>query len=244
MVKFIEDIHKYEDLTDGSSWTSVTTFIHNFEPKKDWEAIAMRYAKKNGMTLDEVQNLWKAENKKAIDRGTLFHKMREEELLGCETINELPINTPLMDGSIKLAPPQKLLAGIYPELLVTLPSAKICGQADYVEITKDNLINIKDYKTNKEIKMQGFRNWEGVEERLEGPLNNIANSNYWIYALQLNIYAYIIKRNNPKLKIGKLELLHIKFDEENEVKEIIPYVLPDLQKDVRRAIEYFNVTKK
>lgn len=244
MVKFIEDKHAYIDLKDNSRWTSVTTFIHKFEPKKDWDEIKRKYAKKNNLSVDEVTAMWAAENKKAVDRGTLFHKMREEELLGCETINNLEIKQPIIDEGVKYAPEQKLLAGIYPELLVTLNSAKICGQADYVEITEDGFINIKDYKTNKEIKLNGFTNWEGIEEKLIGPLSNIPNSNYWIYALQLNIYAYIIKRNNPKLKIGKLELLHIKFDEQNEVKEIVPYVLPDLQSDVKRAIEYHKITKR
>lgn len=244
MVKFLEKEHIYEDINDGSQWTSVTTFLHSFEPEKDWDKIAERYAKKNKKTKEEVLLEWQNENKKAIERGTLFHKIREEELLYCNTINNLPVNKPLMDGDIKLAPIQKLTPGIYPELLVTLDSAKLCGQADYVEITEDYVLNIKDYKTNKEIKTKGFVDWEGVEEKLKTPLSNIPNSNYWIYALQLNTYAYIIKRNNPKVKIGNLEILHIIFNENNEVSKIVPYKVPDLQKDVRRAIEYYKINKK
>jgi hypothetical protein len=242
MVKFKEKDHIYEDINDGSKWTSVTTFLHMFEPEKDWDKIAATYAKKNNLKIEEVKEKWASENFKAIQRGTLFHKKREEELLYCESINNLPIYRPVIEDEIKIATSQKLGPGIYPELLVTLSSAKLCGQADYVEIDEDYNLTIKDYKTNKEIKRKGFVNWEGIEECLTGPLNNIPNSNYWLYALQLNTYAYIIKRNNPKIKIKKLELLHIIFDED-EVKEVVTYELPDLQKDVKRAIEYFKVTK-
>lgn len=243
MVKFTEDDHQYIDIKDGKVWASVTTFLHSFEPKKDWDSIARKYANKNNLKYEDVKKMWSNENKKSIYRGNLFHKKREEELLYCETINDLPIYKSKVEGDLKFSQSQKLSYGIYPELLVTLGSARICGQADYVEITKDGYINIKDYKTNKEIKMNGFTNWEG-EEMLNSPLSNIPNSNYWIYALQLNMYAYIIKRNNPSLKIGDLELLHIKFYEGNdEVKTIIPYKLPNLQKEVRKAIESFKNKK-
>jgi hypothetical protein len=244
-IKFIEDKHQYVNPDDRSEkWISVTSLIHSFSPKKDWNKIAERYAKKHGRTVEDVKKEWEKKNRKAIERGVKFHKQREEDLVSCETINvdgtNLSICRPSIDNEgHKLSPPQKLEDNtLYPELLVTLNSARICGQADYVEVV-NGYFNIKDFKTNQEIKKNGFVNWEGIEERMIHPVSDIPNSNYWHYALQLNTYAYIIKRNNPKLKIGKLELLHIQFDEnDEEVENIQIYQLPDLQKQVKNMIEY------
>jgi len=243
MIKFIENTHKYVDMGGDVDWKSVTSLIHDYIPKKDWDKIAERYAKKHKLTSQEVKDKWKKENDISLERGTKFHKQREEDLLSCGTVEGLSIYQPSIDDDgYKIAPSQKLNEGVYPELLVYLNSAGICGQADYVEI-RNGMINIKDWKTNKEIKMNGYVNWEGVEERLLPPISSIPNSNYWTYALQLNTYAYIIRKNNPLLKIGKLELLHIQFDNEGEVSNIQPYILPDLQSVVKSMIDHYKNKK-
>lgn len=240
MIKFIEDTHEYIDTETDKRLISVTALIQSFEPKKNWDLIAERYAKKHKLNASDVKESWAKENRVALDRGIKFHKQREEDLLSCNTIEGLEIfRTTFDENGHKIFPSQKLTPGIYPELPVHLRSAGICGQADFVEI-RDGLINIKDYKTNKEIKTNAYINWEGVEERLTGPLSSIPNCNYWKYALQLNTYAYIIRKNNPTLKIGTLELLHVQFDDQDEVVNIQPYVLPDLQGPVRSMIEYYK----
>lgn len=249
MIKFIEDKHQYISVEGGENplWTSVTQLIHQYIPKKDWDQIAQRYAKKHKLPVEQVKNKWKRENEQALARGIKFHKQREQDLLSCETIDDsgiaLKICPPILDEfGDKLSPPQRLQDGIYPELLVSLNSAKVCGQADYVMIANGK-IYIKDYKTNKAINKNGYINWEGLEERMLDPISGIPNSNYWQYALQLNTYAYIIRKNNPSLKLGKLELLHIQFDEEEEVSAIHPYVLPDLQSQVNSMINHFKGKK-
>lgn len=247
MVKFIEDTHQYLSLEDQTPWVSVTQLIHKYQPKKDWNLIAERYAKKHKMPVEDVKAKWRSENETAVNRGVKFHKQREEDLLSCQTIDEagvvLKIFPPFVDEfGHKIAPPQKLEDGIYPELLVALNSAKICGQADYVEI-KEGKINIRDYKTNKEIKMNGFVSWDGIEEHMEDPISGVPNCNYWHYALQLNIYGYIIRRNNPKLKLGKLVLLHIQFDDTDEVSGIVPYELPDMQAHVHNLVTHYKANR-
>jgi len=244
MVKFIEDTHQYLSLEDQSPWVSVTQLIHKYEPKKNWDQIAARYAKKHNLNVADVKAKWRRENEISVERGVKFHKQREQDLLSCETIDEtgtaLKIFRPIIDEKgDKIAPSQKLEDGIYPELLVLLNSARICGQADYVWI-HDNKVNIRDYKTNKEIKKNAFVNWEGIEEKMVDPIGSIPNCNYWHYALQLNIYAYIIRKNNPRLKLGDLELLHVKFDENEEVCGMDKYLLPDLQSEVFKLITHYK----
>ena len=114
------------------------------------------------------------------------------------------------DG-IKIAPDQKLDEGVYPEHFVYLKSAGICGQADLVSIV-NGYINILDYKTNKEIKENGFKNWEGVVSKMFKPVNNLEDCNLNHYNLQLSLYAYIIKNIilNLKLVSCKYNMLSLK----------------------------------
>ena len=56
--------------------------------------------------------------------------------------------------------------------MVYLKSAGICGQSDLVEVVNGH-VNIIDYKTNKEIKMESFKNWEGISEKMLHPVSNL-----------------------------------------------------------------------
>jgi hypothetical protein len=112
---------------------------------------------------------------------------------------------------------QKIEPGVYPEHMVYLRSKGICGQSDLVEVVNGK-VNIIDYKTNKEIKMKSYVNWEGVSEKMLAPINNLDDCNFNHYALQLSIYMYIILKHNPKLKPGKIFIHHVLFEVEGEDK--------------------------
>lgn len=244
MIGFDENGHIYKDLITGQECLSVTSFISMFKQKKDWDKIATAYAKKHKKSVEEVKAAWKFENDISVERGNKFHKAREQEITSHKTINDLPIFKPEFKDNTKISKTQKLEPGLYPELIVYLKSAGICGQVDYPEITKDYVLNIDDYKTNKEIKTEGYKNWDGTYDMMTGPFGNFHDCNFSHYSLQLNIYAYIIKKNNPKIKIGKLRILHIKFDSNGEVESIIPMEVPNLQADVKRAIDWYIKNKK
>jgi len=172
---------------------------------------------------------------------------------------EIPIVKPLINKEgIKMASEQKLEDGIYPEHLVYLKSAGICGQADIVEIV-NGYININDYKTNKEIKEKGFTNWEGITNKMYKPVNHLDDCNLNHYSLQLSIYAYIIKKHNPKLKIGKLTIQHVKFKQVGEdsngypinehvngepvLEEVKMYNIPYLKDEVASLIMWLKDNK-
>ncbi len=173
-----------------------------------------------------------------------------------ETI--IPVIKPLLDGfNKKLAPLQKLINGIYPEHMVYLKSAGICGQSDLVEVV-DDTVHITDYKTNKEIKKESFVSWDGISKKMLGPLRHLDDCNLNHYTLQLSIYMYIILKHNPRLKPGKMYLDHIVFedlgldDSGNKIhqldlhghpliKEVVKYELPYLKAEV---ISIINTMKE
>ncbi len=223
---FKEDGHTYESIEDDNiKWLSVTSFIGMLKPKFDKEGQAKKSAKNKhskwyGMTEKEIISAWNNETERAINLGNFYHGQRESDILDFNTIErngtELPIIKPLInEEGVKLAPKQTLLAGMYPEHMVYLKSAGLCGQADMVEII-DGYININDYKTNKEIKEKGFTNWDGVTNKMYKPISHLDDCNLIHYSLQLSIYAYIIKKHNPLLKIGKLTIQHVKFKQLGE----------------------------
>ena len=266
---FKEDGHTYESIEeDNIEWLSVTSLVGKLKPKFDKEGQAKKSAKnKNskwyGMTVEQIIQAWDNETERAINLGNFYHNQRESDMLDFKTIErngtEVPIVKPLInENGIKLAPDQKLTDGVYPEHLVYLKSVGLCGQADVVEVV-DGYININDYKTNKEIKEKGYTNWEGITSKMFKPINHLDDCNLNHYSLQLSIYAYIIKKHNPSLKIGKLTIQHVKFKQIGEdengypinehyngepiLDEIKMYEVPYLKDEVNSLIMWLKDNK-
>ena len=266
-IQFTAADHKYQSINQDEkiNWISVTSVISLFKKEFDKQAQALKSSKNKrskwyGLTPEKIIEIWDQSNSVAIDLGSWYHNQREEDLLSCNTIRRLGIDLdivkPIEDNGIKVAPDQNLTSGIYPEHMVYLKSAGICGQADRVEVIQD-VIDIYDYKTNKEIKTQSFTNWEGVSEKMLHPIDHLDDCNFNHYAIQLSIYLYIMIKHNPNLKPGKIILEHIIFkksgvdkygnpvyekdsDGNPIVDKVVPYELPYLKKEVTSIIKYLQ----
>jgi ATP-dependent exoDNAse (exonuclease V) beta subunit len=256
--------HSYKSIdAEDINWISVTSLVSNFKLPFDSEAVAKRVTKSKkskwyGIPPEKILQLWQAEADRAVTLGTYYHNQREADLCSLSSIERegipIPVYSPIEEGTLKKAPEQKLTDGIYPEHMVYLKSAGICGQSDLVEVVNGK-VNIIDYKTNKEIKTESFKNWEGISEKLLAPLSHLDDCNYNHYSLQLSIYMYIILKHNPKLKPGKIYIHHILFEEEGKdefgypitkytsegdpmVKEVIPMEVPYLKDEVITIVNW------
>ena len=265
-VKFKEQNHSYESVVDeGIDWVSVTTFIGHFKEPFDAKGTADKVAKSKkskwyGLTPQDIQGHWISEAKRSTDLGTWYHNQRESDLTSHDNIvregQTLPIIKPIYNDGVKYAPDQKLSDGIYPEHFVYLKSAGICGQSDLVEVVNGH-VNIMDYKTNKEIKNQGFKSWDGKTKKLLKPLAHLDDCNLMHYNIQLSLYLYMILKHNPKLKPGKLIIHHILFEEQARdkfdnpiykidlqgnfiVKDIVPYELPYMKEECITLINWLK----
>ena len=138
---FTEEGHKYESTeAEKIDWISVTSFIGMFKPKFDAKGQAKKSSKNKrskwyGMTEKEILQAWQNESDRAIKLGNFYHNQREADMLDFKTIErygvEVPIIKPIIDDKgTKIAPDQKVSDGVYPEHLVYLKSARLCGQAD------------------------------------------------------------------------------------------------------------------
>lgn len=268
-LQFTAENHKYQSIEDPSiNWTSATGLISKFKEPFDQKAVAEKASQNKKskwykMDPKEIVALWGKETTRAVTLGSWYHDQREKELIECDTLQrngvDLSIIRPIEQDGIKLSPSQKLTPGIYPEHMVYLKSAKLCGQADRVEVIGDK-VNIYDYKTNKKIETESWTNWEGVSKKMTGPVNHLDDCNLNHYALQLSLYMYIILKHNHNLKPGKLEIHHILFEIEDEdkygypiiatdpagepiVKKVVPYEVPYLKKEINSLIKNLKNNK-
>ena len=266
-IAFKAEDHSYVSLdpNENITWTSVTGIISKLKKPFDADAIAIASSKKKkskwfGMSPEDIKEAWKNESQKAVNLGTWYHNQREAAYTSCDTIEQdgisIPIFKPIENDGIKKAPNQKLSDGIYPEHMVYLKSAGLCGQADRVEVI-NGIVDIYDYKTNKEIKATGYTNWEGITDKMLHPVANLDDCNLNHYALQLSLYMYMILKHNPKLKPGKMIIEHIVFKEagkdaydnrvvlydemgEPVVDEIVKYEVPYLKAEVINIINHLK----
>lgn len=267
ILQFTAHNHKYTS-ADDINWLSVTSLISNFKQPFDADKIAGRVAKSKkskwyGMTPTEIKEAWKAEALRATTLGTWYHNQRESDICGLDNMERygttVPIFKPIEIEGIKHSSPQKLSNGVYPEHMVYLKSAGICGQSDLVEVI-DGKVHITDYKTNKEIKVEGFTNWEGISQKMSAPVNHLDDCHLNHYALQLSMYMFIILKHNPKLSPGVLTIHHIMFEEagrdkfdnpisalDNDgnpiVTDIVQYDLPYLKQEAINVIHWLEDNK-
>lgn len=259
ILRFTPQDHKYTSIKkeDERDWISVTSFIGNFKQPFEADLIAEKSSRNKkskwfGMSPHEIKEAWKAEANRATTLGTWYHNCRERDLCELETIERsgvtVPIVKPIELEGIKYSPEQKLTDGVYPEHMVYLKSAGLCGQSDLVEVVNGQ-VHITDYKTNKEIKVEGFTNWEGITTKMMPPVSHLDDCNLNHYTLQLSLYMYIILKHNPKLKAGSLTIHHIMFEEVGKdkfgnpitaldsngdpvVKDIVQYDLPYMKQEI------------
>lgn len=253
-IQFYADTHQYywgqKELTSVSKWTK------HFEKPKDWDAIAKKYAKKNGETQEYWQAKWKAKGEASTKVGTLFHEIRENELLGldkfqyldtvcnilsCQTVDNIKYSIPIQNLPYNT---------VFPELMIYDLENGLCGQSDKVIVT-DTHVHVLDFKTDKEILFKAFSSQWVKPEKLAYPLEHLDNCNGNIYALKMSAYMYMLWKQNKHLKPGKLILEHITLERDEEgipvLKEGLPVILaekeielPYLKKEVIAMMEYYK----
>jgi hypothetical protein len=267
IIKFTPQDHKYVSIKkeDERDWVSATSFIGNFKQPFEADKIAEKSAKNKkskwfGMTPEAIKEAWKSEANRATTLGTWYHNCRESDICALDTMERhgftVPVFKPIEIDGIKYSPDQKLAEGVYPEHMVYLRSAGLCGQSDLVEVIDGN-VHITDYKTNKEIKSEGFTNWQGITTKMMPPLHHLDDCNLNHYALQLSLYMYIILKHNPRLKPGILTIHHILFETVGEdkfgnpitaldsnsdpiVKDIVQYDLPYMKQEIVTLIHWLE----
>ena len=147
-----------------------------------------------------------------------------------------------LGGKFKADTSNKLKGGeqnIYPELLLSRISPdgklRIAGQADLIIVDGWDVYCL-DFKTNESIDKDSFYDSKKKQKQmLKYPLNNIIDSNFWHYSLQLSTYCFMIEKLDPRFNIKGLMLIH--FDHNGGVTN---YECEYLKKDVERMLGFYK----
>lgn len=196
-ITFTENGHTYID-NKNREYISVTTLIGKAFPIFDSKNIAKRKADKLGIPIEQVLNEWEEKGNVGRNNGTRVHEYCENYILNKTLLyNPLDINEKIrFDSAINMI--DKLINLFNPittetEKLVFSPSFGLAGSIDWLFKLKEDQYIIFDWKIlNKDLSKSGFNGQTGNIL----PTLNIQDSNYWHYALQLQIYEYILKSEN------------------------------------------------
>lgn len=188
----------------------------------------------------EILLEWQEKREKSCVRGSAFHLEQENAHLGGNTRELKKFGFQQQD--FKTDTSNKIefgTRGVYPELLLSRISPdgklRIAGQADLVIIDGTD-VYVLDYKTSKEIKQKSYYDVKKRRStKLKYPLNNIDDSNFWHYSLQLSTYAWMIQKIDPRFEIKKLLLIH--YDHDGQYSE---YECEYLKNDVERMLAFYK----
>lgn len=186
----------------------------------------------------EILKDWEEKRETSCIRGTAIHRQHELEHLAGRTKELQHLG---LGGKFKPNTSNKIEPGknIYPELLLSRISndgkLRLAGQADLV-IVDDFDVYILDYKSSKTIDLKSYYDRKTKKySTLKYPLNNIQDTNFWHYTLQLSTYAWMIQKYDPRFEIKALLLLHYDHDGGNTT-----YECEYLKNDVERMLAHYK----
>lgn len=246
-------------ITAETEFTSVTTWIHqhfeHFDAKKVIAAMMRNEKKWNdpianakyyGKTAEEIEEMWSKAGREASEKGTAMHYKIECFYNTPPDADTASADTPDTDFQYfknfhneHVASPTATLRPYRTEWTVFHEEARIAGSIDMVyeviDLTTmtdpttitDPTLAIYDWKRCREITKTNRANKFATHPAIE----HLPDTNYWHYALQLNLYKYILQTKYDK-KITDLYIIVLHPESQNYQR----IKLPDLQSEVADLI--------
>lgn len=235
-IGFEEESHKYhhpKNTTGNADYVSVTTLIDRFFPF-DMERFIKGKAKKEAISEAQVLREFEKNRDEAATKGTYLHEQIEHFLNGDEYDDSSKEFGLFMDFYREVVV-SRGFEFVEAEKRVLLEKYNIAGTVDALfKKPGRNEYLIVDWKRSKKLVIDGHPKKYGYGYALS-ELNHIDNSSYYKYALQQNIYKYILE-NNYQMPISSMNLivLHENFDEYYRIN------LANLDKEVSVIFESIN----
>ena len=198
-IQFDEAAHTYT--IDGRIVVprSVTALVHKFSTPFDaracveqmrardtWEWRQYQFMRVDGtpMSTEEIVQMWEANGLVQRSRGTLLHYHVEQFLNGAslEDPHSPEFKQFLQIYELVLS---KEFEVYRTEISMFHCGLRVAGQADCLCRDRNGDIVIWDWKRSKEIR-------EDSKQQMLPPLQHLPDTNYWAYALQLNLYKYVL----------------------------------------------------
>ena len=230
-ISFQEEGHKYK-VNGETDYTSVTTYIHTLgesfnenqvikkmKKSKNWEN-----SKYFGKSDEEIKKIWSDNRIFAATAGTKMHYDIECKYNGLDVSNDSPEFKHFMN----FYNDYKNLIPYRTEMLIYKEEVKLSGSVDMIFCNENGEYEIYDWKRSREInKNSKFNKWLNHHV-----VDHLPDTNYWHYALQLNIYkAILVEKYNMNITNLYLVVLH------PEHSDYLRIPIPDLQNEVRMLFQ-------
>jgi ATP-dependent exoDNAse (exonuclease V) beta subunit len=233
-IEFEEIGHRYT-IHGETGYTSITTLIGKLFEHFDANKIIDKMIKSKkmldptnkyfGMTRENIIALWDANGKDASEKGTAMHMNVENYY------NNIEVN----DDSIEYSFFKKFIVD-FPlkpyrtEWTVFYTKYKLCGSIDMIFENPDGTLQIYDWKRVKSIEYEAFGNKTSIIPCLK----HMPDTNFWHYALQLNLYKMILEEQYDK-KVTDLYLVCMHPDNYTRTYDRIQ--VPILTEDINQLLE-------
>ena len=247
-IEFFENGHKYQIHNDPTAkYTSVTTWVHTHFPPFNADFIIRNMMsgrswkeghKYWGMTPAEIKKSWTS----ASSEGTGLHYniecfMNQQDISGGYTHKELlehyeekeKDNNSQQNSStewnyfIQFVRDTPHLKPFRTEWMVFHEELKIAGSIDMVYENPDGTLAIYDWKRCLEITSENrYKKFAKTKAIAHYP-----DTNFWHYALQLNVYKTIIEQKYGKT-VSELFLIRLHPTSENYEKIVVPILEADI----------------
>jgi ATP-dependent exoDNAse (exonuclease V) beta subunit len=250
-IKFFEKDHHYE-INGKKAEMSVSQLINKYDKPFD-KNIAHRVAKRDGKLVEDVLWEWEYNKDYSCHKGNEFHLMVEEFYqrrtipIDKEDIikffkkkqNDSYNDDQLAKYYMDMAHMIKNFKNFYEwwkqdhillksEFVVGDKEKRICGTIDNLSYNKKTgKLALFDYKTNKEIKRQGYKG-----ETLLPPIDNVPKCELGKYSLQLSLYKLILERNTP-FEVGDCKIIWVTGEDDYELISIL-----DLDKEAKTLFDH------
>lgn len=207
-LNFNEEKHIYT--VGDKKLPSVSKLIKNFHSQFDVYSNSLRVSKKLGVTQDKIIKQWDDIKEESCIRGTRVHNFAENYSFN-RTLSPQCNQEKAVLNFWKTIP--KYVSIISTEIKMYHKVYNYAGTLDALFFNKkDSTYHIIDYKTNKDI----FKNFNG--QTLFEPFNDLLDSPYSKYTLQLSFYKILLEQIG--LKIASLKLVWLRQDSNFEIYDL------------------------
>lgn len=176
--------HRYYD-TDGLEYMSFSKVYGFLTEKFDAENVSFHYAKKHGMTQDEVLAKWRGQT----EEGTRLDKALK---LFSQTGQILQENADLEEVIYKVSEKYKKYHQCYEDVVIYSKEFRTAGEIDKLSLVnnrKDGSFVISDFK-RFESDSTGLQEVKGSQKWLNYPFDHLPASKYTKISFQMSFYAY------------------------------------------------------
>jgi len=230
-ISFEEGPHIYTVCGERGTYKSVTTWNHSHFAHFDSSGIVDKMLtsrnmqdpnyKYYGMTKEQILAMWDSKRDSSSAAGTKMHNDIEYYYNGADVINdsiEFQYFRQFVNDFPELKPYRT-------EWMIYYEEMKISGSVDMVFENPDGTLQIYDWKRCQEIQNEnGFGKYA-----ITSCISHLPDTNFWHYALQLNVYKTILEKKYGK-KVTGLYLVCLHPD--NVYKNYERIEVPFLEKEM------------